>query len=741
MRLRQWGRRSIQARLVLALGLLAFVSLAAGGLAWLGLSRTEQALSRDHAAGLSDLRQVLGLAERSARLAAEAPALARSTGEGAAVREAEELRAGIAELRALAANLPESIRANAAMPTDVPAIQRLAERLEGILDHLMPVVAEQVAIGRELSRHREALVGALQSGEVTGGAASAQGAQRALALVSRVFTAETPAAVEALWAGFREERERLGGMPGAAILDEVAPLFDLRIRQISAGNRIQVFLAAVERAAAEFSAGIRSLADAVERNAIRRSQATSAELTDGKLALLAGGILSLLAAGALATVLMRNVARNVSGAAQALTRLAAGDGDASPPGLGRDDEIGDLARAFQLFKAQAAEREELAGQLRQAQKMEAIGQLTGGIAHDFNNLLAAISSNVQLVADAADTTPQQRARATRALDAVERGNRMVQRLLAFARRQPLAPQIVDINHLVTDLAELLGPGFRDIVLTLDLDPEAGRVRVDPGQMEQALLNLVINARDAIQGEGRIVIETRLSAEGMQGRTVRVCVRDTGKGMSEDVVRRAFEPFFSTKPFGSGSGLGLSTVYGFVRQSGGEIAIDSREGEGTAIAIDLPRAPITAAGGAGRDGASAPLREPSRNEAGRILIVEDDDAVREAAMDVIRSLGHEAQAVMSGEAALRRVGEHRFDVLFTDIVLPGGMNGFSLAEAARALDPALSVLCCSGFAHEAEAQRARRDWLGPLLAKPYATADLAARLDQAVARSRAVRAAR
>lgn len=595
MRLRHWGRSSIQARLGLALGLLTIVSLAAGGLAWIGLSRTEQALLRDHAAGLSDLRQVLSLAERSARLAAEAPALARASGEGMAVREAEELRAGIAELRALAENLPDSIRANALVPTDVPAIQRLAERLEGILDHLLPVVAQQVELARELPLRREALTAAMQRPEIASGAPWTQTAQQALALATRVFSTETPAGVEALRTSFREEQRRVrdmaGGDAAATLLEEAAPVFDLRVQQISAGNRVQVFLAAVERAAADFSAGIRSLADAVERNAIRRSQATSRSLSDGKLVLLAGGALSLLAAVALAVALMRNVATNIAGAARALTRLADGDDSAEPPGLGRSDEIGDLARAFQLFKAQAAERIELASQLRQSQKMEAIGQLTGGIAHDFNNLLAAVSSNVQLIADGSEPGSPEKRRAGRALDAVERGTRMVQRLLAFARKQPLAPQAVDINDLVEGLVELLGPTFGDIVVEPVLDPRAGLVRVDPGQMEQALLNLVINARDAIEGAGRITIETHATASGLREGMVRVSVRDTGHGMAPEVVQRAFEPFFSTKPFGTGSGLGLSTVYGFVRQSGGAIAIDSAPGRGTVITMELPRAAI------------------------------------------------------------------------------------------------------------------------------------------------------
>ncbi len=377
-------------------------------------------------------------------------------------------------------------------------------------------------------------------------------------------------------------------------------------------------------------------------------------------------------------------------------------------------------------------RRRFQAQLRQAQRLEAVGQLTGGIAHDFNNLLTVVLGNADLLANVADA--EVRAQAMLIRDAAERGAALTSRLLAFARRQPLEPEAVDVSRLIVDMEPLVRRAMGEAV---DVRFRAAacrwRAMVDPSQLESALLNLCLNARDAMPGGGRLTIETadveldQDYAEAndgvVPGSYVVVAVSDTGTGMEQPVLARVFEPFFTTKGVGHGSGLGLSMVYGFARQSGGHVKIYSEVGVGTTVRLYLPRVE------AGADAARpAPVPTPAVT-GGRetVLLVEDDELVRAHAEMLLRSLGYRVLGVGAGRAALdllRR--EPTIDLLFTDVVLPGGMNGKELSERARELRPGLPVLFTSGYTEGAMQHQGRLDMV-PMLGKPYRRQELASKV--------------
>jgi signal transduction histidine kinase/CheY-like chemotaxis protein len=388
----------------------------------------------------------------------------------------------------------------------------------------------------------------------------------------------------------------------------------------------------------------------------------------------------------------------------------------------------DLQATNDRLTREFAERQQAEAALRQAQKMEAVGQLTGGIAHDFNNLLTVIAGNLDLlkrhVTDAA---------ARRLIDAAERGTerstRLVQSLLAFSRRQVLRPETVDANRLIREFEALLRQAAVGLgELQFRLSPDLERCVVDAAQFETALLNLLTNARDALPPTGgRVTVETAnvavdatLQPDAPPGRYVRVTVADNGVGMSATVVARAFEPFYTTKEVGKGSGLGLSQVYGFAQQSDGFVQLDSEEGRGTAVALFLPSAQRAPAAGR-RGGQVAPLPRAARaGEA--VLVVDDDDAVRATTAEMIRALGYRVLTAPDGPAALALIesGE-AIDLLVTDYVLPRGMQGDDVAVLARRVRREIKVLLTSGHAAGAEAgfQVDR-----PFLRKPFRQDDLA-----------------
>jgi PAS domain S-box-containing protein len=376
-------------------------------------------------------------------------------------------------------------------------------------------------------------------------------------------------------------------------------------------------------------------------------------------------------------------------------------------------------------------------QLHQSQKMEAIGQLTGGVAHDFNNLLTVILGNLDTLAQ---QVPAEHARWRRAIDqamrASERAANLTQQLLAFARRQPLKPKSVDVNRLLAKWVDLIRRTLPESISIRRLeDEEAGSAQIDQNQLENALLNLAVNARDAMSNGGTLTIETARTVVQQHdahvpfdlkpGDYVQISVSDTGVGMSKEVLERAFEPFFTTKPLGQGTGLGLSQVFGFVKQSGGNIKMYSRSGHGTTVKIYLPRVSERALA----DEASSADRPPSTKRAENILVVEDNDDVRAFSADSLRDYGfHVLEAADASEALRILEAKTPIHLLFTDIGLPG-LNGRELVATVQRKYPTLRILFTSGYAQMPSPTSSR--WISeiPLLSKPFTRAQLYERVCQ------------
>ena len=383
--------------------------------------------------------------------------------------------------------------------------------------------------------------------------------------------------------------------------------------------------------------------------------------------------------------------------------------------------------------------------LRQAQKMEAVGQLTGGLAHDFNNLLAGVSGALELIGT---RVAQGRAgEVERYVDvaqgAARRAASLTHRLLAFSRRQTLDPRPTDANVLVAGMEELIrrtvGPAVTvEVVRASGLWPTL----VDPPQLENALLNLCINARDAMPEGGRLTIETANSwldattarvHDLSPGQYVSLSVTDTGVGMAPDVIAKAFDPFFTTKPIGEGTGLGLSMIYGFAKQSGGQVRIYSEVGQGTTLRLHLPRH----LGEAEPVDALAPLSAPPRAEAGEtVLVVDDEPTVRLLVTEVLQDLGYAALEASDSAAGLRVLqSDARIDLLITDVGLPGGMNGRQMVDAARGRRADLKVLFITGYAENAVLNGGRLEPGMAVMTKPFVIETLAARIREMIARPR------
>ena len=378
--------------------------------------------------------------------------------------------------------------------------------------------------------------------------------------------------------------------------------------------------------------------------------------------------------------------------------------------------------------------------LRQGQKMEATGQLTGGMAHDFNNILQVIRANLDLLKGEAGDNAAMLSRVQSATAAADRGARLTQQLLAFARRQPLTPQPTNVARLVGDLADLMRHSLGErIGIELKLAEDPWNARIDAGQLENAILNLAINARDAMPDGGIVRVEVSnatldrryaaLHPDVTPGPYVLVDVSDTGIGMPPEVAAQAFDPFFTTKADGKGTGLGLSMVYGFVRQSNGHIRIDSAIGQGTSIKLYLPRTedPVV-------EESADPVSAVSGSE--RILVVEDSEDVRRAVVDMLKGWGYRVEAAEDPDVAaaiLER--DSAFDLLFTDIVMPGTITAVELAQLAQRLQPGIAVLLTSGFARGLIPDHTRSGY--PMIAKPYTSEALSTKLRSVLASRRPV----
>jgi signal transduction histidine kinase len=399
------------------------------------------------------------------------------------------------------------------------------------------------------------------------------------------------------------------------------------------------------------------------------------------------------------------------------------------------ERTADLVAANRELEEQTAVRLKAERQLAQVQKIEAVGQLTGGVAHEMNNVLMVITGCLDRIGADPDDTKRVISSVESANNAVERGARLIRQLLMFSRRQVMFPKVTDPNTLIEEFELLMARGTpENIELTTRLAPDVGHCHIDPAEFLAAILNLVLNARDAISGHGRIFVETEnvlvgpertaANEDAAPGSYVVVTVTDTGSGIPPDILSRVFEPFFTTKEVGKGTGLGLSQVYGFAKASGGYVVVDSEIGLGTTVRLYMPRS-----GERQVDPEAANPRGPSPATTGAetVLIVEDDESLLAITSANLADRGYRLLLAPNAAAALSMLeGSEPIDIMFSDVVLPGAMNGMQLALAARRLRPTMKVLLTSGYAAAALAAQQGFDETIPLLQKPYRIAEVTRR---------------
>jgi signal transduction histidine kinase/DNA-binding response OmpR family regulator len=397
------------------------------------------------------------------------------------------------------------------------------------------------------------------------------------------------------------------------------------------------------------------------------------------------------------------------------------------------ERTAELASANEQLRKEAFERGKVEAALRQSQKMEAVGKLTGGVAHDFNNLLQVIGGNLQLMAKDVAGNERGERRLGNALAGVSRGSKLASQLLAFGRRQPLAPKVVNLGRFVRGLDDLLRRALGDgIEIETVVSGGLWNSLVDPTQVENALLNLAINARDAMNAHGKLTIEAGNASlddsyalqnpDVKPGQYVMLAVSDTGCGIPPDIMEHVFEPFFTTKPEGQGTGLGLSMVYGFVRQSDGHIKIYSEPGQGTTVRIYLPR--VREAEDVAAEVAAGPVTGGSET----VLVVEDDDDVRDTVVEMLTDLGYRLLRARDAQSALAIIESGvAVDLLFTDVVMPGPLRSPELARKARERLPDITVLFTSGYTDNAIVHGGRLDEGIELLSKPYTREALARKI--------------
>jgi two-component system NtrC family sensor kinase len=378
-------------------------------------------------------------------------------------------------------------------------------------------------------------------------------------------------------------------------------------------------------------------------------------------------------------------------------------------------------RRTQMLVHEYDQREQAEANLKHAQRLEALGQLTGGVAHDFNNILMVVQGNAGRIERLSD--PDKRSKAVAAImEATRRGARLTQHLLSFSRRQTVRPEVFSLNERIPDMTDMLRTSLRGDIAIMDrLDPALWLIEADVAEFELALLNLAVNARDAMPDGGSLTIGARnvdlgrIGIDNLKGDGVHLFVSDTGAGIAPDILSKVFDPFFTTKDVGRGTGLGLSQVYGFARQAGGSASIDSDVGQGTTVSLYFPRCEKL-------------VEQPSQSVAGsqktlqglRILLVDDNTEILDVTSDALRALGHQIVSASSGVAALEQLSLGSFDVVFSDIVMPGSVSGVQLARTIQRDYPRIAVVLATGYS--AEAKKASAEGV-TIIAKPYETAEL------------------
>lgn len=737
--------------------LMVVVTLLVSGVAVFGFHHASQLQEQVQRQTLNDMRGSMDLARDTANVATAAVRLSQVVGALEYKSEAERL---LATQQALKHSLAQLAAASLAQQE-----QALVASIIRRSNALQQSVAEMLERGQRRHLQRNALLSSLyqnQSNLRHLADLNDRGGERAidprrLAEMDRLIVAAihtvTPRSIVLQLDQLRGDLPAHSADPALAfvlpdVTRELAKLAPLSAQLEESDLTISWYMYHIKALVALLNDDINQYVTRVAEASEQRAAQSHRELRSISMFILLSALLALAITGCAGWYIYRNLGSNLTAISRAMSRLAQGEPNVSVPALQRRDELGELARAFNVFARNTAslehttrllkekttqmeidriKRQELEEALLHSQKMKAVGQLTGGLAHDFNNLLAVIIGSLELVEPNAQDAP----RLTRALKAAERGALLTQRLLAFSRKQALHPQAVAMAPLLENLSELMRHSLpATLSLEIEAQSPAWPAWIDVGQLENALINLVMNARDAMAGRaGVIKIRTwnqRVTrSSGQRQDMVALEVIDHGCGMSQAVKARVFEPFFTTKA--TGSGLGLSMVYGFVRQSGGRVALESAPGQGTTVRLQLPRAMTEV------EKAVAPVEDEPIPAGERLaLVLEDEEDVRQTLCEQLHQLGWLTLETASGEEALQLLeASPDIALLISDLMLPGGLSGADVIHTARRRFPALPVLLISGQ----DLRPAQNPALPEVewLRKPFTRAQLAQALSAAYAR--------
>jgi len=850
-------------RLLLAFTILSVSAMILALVGWQGLNNTDRALNIFEQQALPDISRSLELAERTANLAAIAPYVTSAGTPYMLEGLSQTLKTKIEKVLSLAQSIPQ-------LDAAAPNLQNLLQRLDITVNELIELTRQHLFLREDLREYEYRLRSLVDEAERFDTANNSDISESMTRMVEILITASHIQSADSLASTRQRFLRLLDSLNNSAVsrsghwYDElysvaVRPdnLFDLRLKQLSLEQRSAFLLASTRAISEQLSVEVQHFVDQIQSRISHESQRVGAAVSSGKTGILLISFLCI--AAALGGVWMvRELVMNLASVTLVMSRLAEGDTHQQTPATERSDEIGDLARAFQVFRENAVqidrishdlqeqshlletvftnindglsvfdrdgrliawnpqyllilelpkdrlqkgmsieevhgllskeaqeswaldgmaldkdevnqmrrqqsqhferhfangrvvefrsspmpdggfvtlysdltERKTVEAQLRQSQKMEVLGQLTGGVAHDFNNLLAAMYGNLQLLESTLYDAPKPLKNARRALASAERGKNLTQRLLAFSRKQHLTPEPTEVDQLIEGMLDLIEYSVgAAIKIKLDLRADGWLVDVDPGQLENVLLNLTINSSAAMPEGGTLTFCTRqcrgIELNGGITDAVHIEVSDTGCGISEAHLRRVFEPFFTTKEIGQGSGLGLSMVYGFVKQSEGDIRVQSKQGQGTTIGIYLRRK---------AEQVALPVAEPvtefSYGQHRCVLMVEDDNQVRDAGQEVLEKLEYRVIAVASVDEALQQLNQHNdIDIVFTDINLGTAVNGLHLAEKIEHQWPEIPVLLTSGLSVQHLSEQYGLKETDIVLAKPYRLDELAMALDE------------
>ncbi len=741
--------------------LMGVVTLLVSGVAVFGFHHASQLQEQVQRQTLNDMRGSMDLARDTANVATAAVRLSQVVGALEYKSEAERLLA-----------TQQALKHSLAQLAAAPLAQQEQARVANIIrrsNALQQSVAEMLERGQRRHLQRNALLSSLYQNQSNlrhladlndrGGDKAID--PRRLAEMDRLIVAAihtvTPRSIVLQLDQLRGALPTRSADPALAfvlpdVTRELATLAPLSAQLEESDLTISWYMYHIKALVALLNEDINQYVTRVAEASEQRAAQSHRELRSISMFILLSALLALAITGCAGWYIYRNLGSNLTAISRAMSRLAQGEPNVSVPALQRRDELGELARAFNVFARNMAslehttrllkektnqmeidriKRQELEEALLHSQKMKAVGQLTGGLAHDFNNLLAVIIGSLELVEPDARDAP----RLSRALKAAERGALLTQRLLAFSRKQALHPQAVAMAPLLENLSELMRHSLpTTLSLEIEVQSPAWPAWIDVGQLENALINLVMNARDAMAGRGGVIkIRTwnqRVTrSSGQRQDMVALEVIDHGSGMSQAVKARVFEPFFTTKATGSGSGsgLGLSMVYGFVRQSGGRVALESAPGQGTTVRLQLPRALTEVE----KEVAPAVDEPPPAGER-LALVLEDEEDVRQTLCEQLHQLGWLTLETASGEEALQLLeASPDIALLISDLMLPGALSGADVIHTARRRFPALPVLLISGQ----DLRPAQNPALPEVewLRKPFTRAQLAQALSAAYAR--------